>query len=220
LNRLMKRGAIELVEQSGKKKYYQATERLFNIYYLMRKRGVGDDRVKATIDFMAIFYPNLMGTALKIVNEIETLPFNAIEDHDQTIRYIEEVINKHSKENEYDAKLFDVIKKRKELLIENKKLLIKLKDMRGKTIKILMKYPTILTEEIIKLSLDEYAYLNLEILVEEHQKPELEPLIVGLKIYLGEERPLVAQEVFEIGKDIADRIRTKQAELANSQATE
>jgi hypothetical protein len=161
-----------------------------------------------------------MGTALKIVNEIETLPFNAIEDHDQTIRYIEEVINKHSKENEYDAKLFDVIKKRKELLIENKKLLIKLKDMRGKTIKILMKYPTILTEEIIKLSLDEYAYLNLEILVEEHQKPELEPLIVGLKIYLGEERPLVAQEVFEIGKDIADRIRTKQAELANSQATE
>jgi hypothetical protein len=44
---------------------------------------------------------------------------------------------------------------------------------------------------------------------------ELELFVAGLKIFLGEDRPLVAQEIFEVGKDIADRIRTKQAELAN-----
>jgi hypothetical protein len=39
--------------------------------------------------------------------------------------------------------------------------------------------------------------------------PQLEPLIVGLRIFLGES-PLVAQEILEIGQDVAQRIREKQ----------
>ena len=36
--------------------------------------------------------------------------------------------------------------------------------------------------------------------------PALEPLLVGLRIYLGE-TPLVAKEILEIGRDVAERIR-------------
>jgi len=57
LNRLITRGAVSLVESSGRKKLYQSTERLYNIYYLMRKRGHPSDRVRAFVRFMMIAYP-------------------------------------------------------------------------------------------------------------------------------------------------------------------
>jgi hypothetical protein len=40
---------------------------------------------------------------------------------------------------------------------------------------------------------------------------KFEPLIVGLKIFLGEE-PQVAQEILEVGQDIAERIRQAEQE--------
>jgi len=57
LNRLITRGAVSLVKSSGRKKLYQSTERLYNIYYLMRKRGQPSDRVRAFVRFMMIAYP-------------------------------------------------------------------------------------------------------------------------------------------------------------------
>jgi tetratricopeptide (TPR) repeat protein len=80
-------------------------------------------------------------------------------------------------------------------------------------------YPDII-DFIIDASSVGYADQSLKILTESTAATKLQPLIVGLRIFLGEERPLVAQEIFEIGKDVADRIRTKQAELANSSVTE
>jgi tetratricopeptide (TPR) repeat protein len=41
---------------------------------------------------------------------------------------------------------------------------------------------------------------------------DLEPLAVGLQLFLGEQ-PLVAQEILEIGQDVAQRIREKQQAL-------
>jgi tetratricopeptide (TPR) repeat protein len=67
---------------------------------------------------------------------------------------------------------------------------------------------------IIDASAAGYTSQSLTILNESIAATKLLPLIIGLRIFLGEERPLVAQEIFEIGKDVADRIRTKQAELA------
>ena len=55
LNRLISRGAVSLVEPSGRKKLYQSTERLYNIYYLMRKRGHPSNRVRAAVRFMCNF---------------------------------------------------------------------------------------------------------------------------------------------------------------------
>jgi tetratricopeptide (TPR) repeat protein len=79
-------------------------------------------------------------------------------------------------------------------------------------------YPDII-DFIIDASSVGYADQSLKILTESTAATKLQPLIVGLRIFLGEERPLVAQEIFEIGKDVADRIRTKQAELANRSST-
>jgi hypothetical protein len=56
LKRLESRGTIDVVKASGGKKSYQVTERLYNIYHLMRISGGQPDRVRALVDFMANFY--------------------------------------------------------------------------------------------------------------------------------------------------------------------
>jgi hypothetical protein len=51
-----------------------------------------------------------------------------------------------------------------------------------------------------------YAPQALEMLMASPAAEALEPLAVGLRIYLGES-PLVAQEILEVGNDIAQHIR-------------
>jgi DNA polymerase III delta prime subunit len=213
LKRLLDRGAIEIVEQSGKKKYYQVAERLFNIYYLMRKRGDTNSRVRVVINFMSMFYPNPQTHIDQILTEAFELPvISQQEEYFYAVRLLLD------KTQGYELKLIDDV-------LQNHKLI---SDEIKKTI-----------TRTIKNAADGYAQqeldglnklvkdLNLELdtvniktllktntLVVNEYFFGLEPLIVGLRIFLGEERPLVAQEVFEIGKDIADRIRIKQAELA------
>ena len=56
LGRLTQRGAVAIEGGTPRRKEYYLTERLYNIYYLLR-RGGGEDRlVKALIDFMISFY--------------------------------------------------------------------------------------------------------------------------------------------------------------------
>jgi tetratricopeptide (TPR) repeat protein len=63
LNRLERRGAIQ---KDGR--YWQAAERLFNIYYLMRRRGAPSSRVQALVKFMTVYYaPDQL---LKRVNDL------------------------------------------------------------------------------------------------------------------------------------------------------
>jgi tetratricopeptide (TPR) repeat protein len=57
LNRLVSRGAVMVVNTPSRKKLYQASERLYNIYYLMRRRSHPTSRVRAVVSFMVIFYP-------------------------------------------------------------------------------------------------------------------------------------------------------------------
>jgi tetratricopeptide (TPR) repeat protein/predicted transcriptional regulator len=56
LNRLVERGAVTKVDQKGRAHYYQITERLYNIYHLMRLSGSAGDRVKALVRCMAPIY--------------------------------------------------------------------------------------------------------------------------------------------------------------------
>ncbi|MCB9796464.1 MAG: AAA family ATPase [Alphaproteobacteria bacterium] len=56
LGRLEQDGRIELVEVRGRKKVYQVSERLYNIYHLMRKRGGVESRVRWFLEFMRLFY--------------------------------------------------------------------------------------------------------------------------------------------------------------------
>ena len=56
LNRLINRGAVAVEEHGKKTKWYVVAERMYNIYYLMRRRGKPADRVKATVKFLVSMY--------------------------------------------------------------------------------------------------------------------------------------------------------------------
>lgn len=56
LNRLMSRGHVQVESGSGRSRKYQVAERLYNIYYLMRRSGHSAARVRALVDFMLAFY--------------------------------------------------------------------------------------------------------------------------------------------------------------------
>ncbi len=66
---------------------------------------------------------------------------------------------------------------------------------------------------ITKIAAAGYAKEALAVLLESEGRDALEPLEVGLRIFL-EEEPLAPQEVYEVGKDVANDIRAMQAQLA------
>jgi DNA-binding transcriptional regulator GbsR (MarR family) len=134
LNRLVDRGMVTALPGKGRKKLYQASERLYNIYYLMRRRSTAAGRVQAAITFMVTFYLNLSA------NEPET--------EEPMLRYL-------------------------------------------------------------AIAAAGQAATLLEQVSKSDAAPQLEPLIVGLRIFLGES-PIVAQEILEIGQDVAQRIRDLQ----------
>ena len=56
LGRLVLRGAASVAFVQGRTKYYQLTERLYNVYYLLRRRGAPSKRVSAVVQFMVGYY--------------------------------------------------------------------------------------------------------------------------------------------------------------------
>jgi len=66
LGRLVGRGAVVVEEQEKKTKWYMVAERMYNIYYLMRRRGKPADRVKAAVKFMVSMYDPESATKLII----------------------------------------------------------------------------------------------------------------------------------------------------------
>jgi hypothetical protein len=56
LSRLAERGAVVKSQGAGKSALYSASERLFNIYYLMRRRSLPSSRVRALVSFMTDYY--------------------------------------------------------------------------------------------------------------------------------------------------------------------
>jgi len=83
VGRLQGRGAVEVVEQKPRRKLYQAAERLYNIYYLMRRRGHPAGRVRAAVNFMVTFYEGqeLANRLGELAREACGLPEGARADH-------------------------------------------------------------------------------------------------------------------------------------------
>ncbi|HEY6251415.1 MAG TPA: tetratricopeptide repeat protein [Candidatus Angelobacter sp.] len=83
LGRLTVRGAVEVAQQKGRRKLYQAAERLYNIYYLMRRRGHPEGRVQAAVQFMISFYERdeLVLRLADLATEACGLPEGTREDH-------------------------------------------------------------------------------------------------------------------------------------------
>ena len=73
LKRLISRGVVAEAGGTPRRKEYYLTERLYNIYYLVRKRGGPAALVEALIRFMASFYSasELIGRWARIVEESE-----------------------------------------------------------------------------------------------------------------------------------------------------
>jgi tetratricopeptide (TPR) repeat protein len=71
LLRLIERGAVVEVKGTGRSKLYQVAERMYNIYYLMRRPGAPSMRVRALVKFMTHFYEpeDLVKTASRIAEE-------------------------------------------------------------------------------------------------------------------------------------------------------
>lgn len=71
LLRLAERGAVIKSAGTGKSALYSASERLFNIYYLMRRRSHPSDRVRALVSFMTDYYDRdeLIDTATTLARE-------------------------------------------------------------------------------------------------------------------------------------------------------
>ncbi len=97
LARLMERGAVVEANGRGKTKLYQVSERMYNIYYLMRKRGGASQRVRAVVNFMTSFYgtEELVGAIKNIAEEACQL---APEDRSDHYMAYEGIISKKSNE--------------------------------------------------------------------------------------------------------------------------
>ena len=82
LRRLEGRGAVQAVHRKGGKKRYQLAERLYNIYYLMR-RGQEGGRVWAVVHFMMQYYgkERLPEAAAVIAREACSLMEGQREEH-------------------------------------------------------------------------------------------------------------------------------------------
>jgi tetratricopeptide (TPR) repeat protein len=81
--RLVSRGAVKVSVQSKRTKLYQTTERMYNIYHLMRKRGAPSERVKAVVNFMVSFYGHdeLLNVTQMIAEEACSLSPDQCENH-------------------------------------------------------------------------------------------------------------------------------------------
>lgn len=71
LSRLSERGAVIKSTGHGRSALYSAAERLFNIYYLMRRRSHPSSRVRALVSFMTDYYDRdeLIDTATTLARE-------------------------------------------------------------------------------------------------------------------------------------------------------
>ena len=83
LGRLVQRGSVAIEGGTARRKEYYLTERLYNIYYLLR-RGGGEDRlVQALIDFMICFYSpsdygDILGAFFDQPHASDVLPPNVL----------------------------------------------------------------------------------------------------------------------------------------------
>ena len=75
LNRLIERGAVEVVGGGARRKLYYLAERLYNIYYLLRRSHTPKPLIEALIRFMDAYYspPQLRDVGFRMVREASEL---------------------------------------------------------------------------------------------------------------------------------------------------
>jgi len=80
LKRLASRGKIIVEEEGKRKRWYSISEGIYNIYYLMRRRGGPSARVKAVVRFMTSLYEAVPGARL-VLDESNSLKPDECRNH-------------------------------------------------------------------------------------------------------------------------------------------
>ena len=75
LTRLVERGAVQVAGGTVRRKQYYLSERLYNIYYLLRRNRGPDRLIEALIRFMASYYSpaELKDIGVRIAREVESM---------------------------------------------------------------------------------------------------------------------------------------------------
>ncbi len=80
LKRLAGRGKVAVEDEGKRKKWYSISEGIYNIYYLMRRRGGPSARVKAAVRFMVCLYEPVAAAKL-VIDESSALDPEACRDY-------------------------------------------------------------------------------------------------------------------------------------------
>lgn len=80
LKRLASKGKVVVENEGKRKKWYSISEGIYNIYYLMRRRGGPSARVKAAVRFMVGLYEPVVAAKL-VLDESCTLKPEECRDH-------------------------------------------------------------------------------------------------------------------------------------------
>ncbi len=193
LKRLINRGAVTS-DDSKRTKWYQLAERLYNIYYLMRRRGAPSDRVRAVVNFMISFYgeDDLVLITRNIAEEAWAREAVRLEPETSTYQHTLACIlcamNKGEEALEPAEKYFSDAA----LVSENIDDAIALG---------------------VHLAVAGVARQAAAILQKSPSATCLEPLTVGLRLFLGEDVKTPA-EVLSIGKDVMKRINERKDALS------
>ncbi len=178
LKRLVDRGLIIIESTQGRRKWYQVAERMYNIYHIMRRRGSTSNQLKPFIQFMIQFYGLENKKKSNLSNYSNLEPYN------------------------HSNKIHSIIS-----MIVDRKI--------DESLKCLHKYFSSLEPQshsiedaiqlIVELAAAGAGKEALDILEDSPAARSLEPLIVGLKMLLGEDVK-AAYEVKEVAKDVVHRI--------------
>ena len=249
LGRLVQCGAVEVVKVEGRRKIYQAAERLYNIYYLLRRRGLPASRIRAAVTFMAHFYEerNLVTVMVDLAKEAGRMPLESRGDHYWTYLELLERIEDGGLKSTI---VLETINAARDFFLGDdvpysiREVLIDLQPPNAKQLEGIVARPERIAEGRSTLDLDKLVFFVdtaatdspaavselliglaaagrahdvLEVLSSSRSGAALEPLRVGLRLFLGE-HPRKAPEILAIGADVARRITELQIEIASSGA--
>jgi DNA polymerase III delta prime subunit len=182
LSRLVGRGAITVEPHGKKTKWYVVAERMYNIYYLMRRRGKPSDRVKATVKFLTSMYDHESAARL-ITEEACGLPPELRNNNCLALACIQSALDKGH----------DALAHAKQYIQDTATVEKTIDDA---------------IQLFVELAAAGEGKEALTLLENSEAAQHLEPLAVGLKMYLGEEVK-TAPEIKEVAKDIVKRIEER-----------
>jgi len=107
LARLVARGFVVIAAKEGRSKWYQVAERLYNVYYLLRRRGSCEGRIQAVVRFMTSYYASdeLCDVVHRMAEEACKL---AVEVRSDYYRLFEELIARSPDDKTYLTLLLNI----------------------------------------------------------------------------------------------------------------